>query len=240
MNDSNNLPAPHISVIIAAHNEAAAIGGVVRGVRRALETIDVGTSEVRVIDDGSVDTTAAQAREAGALVTTLWPNRGKGVALREGIALSRGRWLVFIDGDGQDDPADLPKLLAAAVPGVAMVSGSRFLGTLHRGAISRPNLLGNLAMTGVLDLLFGVAITDSQAGFRVVDGDIARALRLQASEYEIETELLARLLRRGERVIEVPVNRYVRTGGVTDFRRIRNGLRILTTILRERVRPLDL
>ncbi len=227
---------PEVSVVIAAHNEAVAIGAVVGRMRALLPA-----AEVLVVDDGSTDATAARAREAGAEVITLWPNRGKGIALREGIARSRGRWLVFIDGDGQDDPADVLKLLAQACDGVAMVNGSRFLGTLHGGAISKPNLLGNLAMTGLLDLCFGARITDSQAGFRVFDGDIARRLPLRSREYEIETEMLAKLLRAGRQVVEVPVDRYQRDGGTTDFRRIRNGLRILKTILRERLaEPLDL
>ena len=218
-----------LEVIIAAHDEAAAIGAVVSGLLRALPGADV-----IVVDDGSVDPTSARAREAGARVVHLWPNRGKGVALREGIAASTRRWLLFIDGDGQDDPEDARKLLAARGPGVAMVNGSRFIGTLHRGAISGPNLLGNLLMTGVLDLCFGATITDSQAGFRVIDGELARAMPLRSRQYEIESEMLAKLLKAGHQVREIPVDRYERAGGTTDFRRIRNGLRILGTILSER------
>ena len=173
----------------------------------------------------------------GARVIRLSPNRGKGVALRTGIDASRGEWLIFIDADGQDDPDEIPKLLTEARHGVAMVNGSRFRGRLLEGAISGPNLVGNLVMTGLLDLAFLATITDSQAGFRVVHGPTVRALPLRSVEYEIETEMLAHLLRRRLRVVEVPVNRYRRAAGVTDFRRIRNGLRILRTIVRERLRP---
>ncbi|HCP46948.1 MAG TPA: glycosyl transferase, partial [Deltaproteobacteria bacterium] len=80
-------------------------------------------------------------------------------------------------------------------------------------------------------------ITDSQAGFRVLRADLARALALQSREYEFETEVLAKILRRGLRVVEVPVTRYPRAAGRTDFRRVHNGLRILKMILKERVRP---
>lgn len=219
-----------VEVIIAAHNEAKSIGAVVRGVIQA-----VPEAAVVVVDDGSIDPTSARALEAGARVLHLWPNGGKGVALREGIAASTGHWLVFIDGDGQDDPADIPKLLAEAKEGVALVNGSRFIGTLHRGAISTPNYFGNLGMTALLDLCFGAKITDSQAGFRVFDGAIARGLVLRSREYEIESEMLAKVLAQGQRVVEVPMDRYVRTAGSTDFRRIRNGLRIAATILRERL-----
>lgn len=229
--------APRISVVLAAHNEAACIAEVIAAVQATLEARAV-TYEIIVIDDGSVDETAALARRAGARVVRLWPNRGKGVALRRGVLEARGAWLVFLDADGQDDPAEIPLLLAVLDedPQVAMVNGSRFLGELREGAISAPNRVGNVVMTALLDAAFLRRITDSQAGFRVVRADIARALPFDAAEYEIETEMLGKLLRRGERVVEVPVTRYQRGGGQTDFRRVRNGLRILWRIARERVR----
>lgn len=221
-----------VSLVIAAHDEAATLGEVVTRARAAVgEPI-----ECIVVDDGSRDGTHLVAEAAGATVVRLWPNRGKGEALRAGISASQGQWLIFIDADGQDDPTEIPLLLAQAREGVAMVNGSRFLGRLREGAISGPNLLGNLFMTGLLDLLFLAPITDSQAGFRVVHGPTVRALDLRSREYEIETEMLARLLRGGHRVVEVPVTRYAREAGRTDFRRVRNGLRILGTIVRERLR----
>ncbi len=222
---------PRLSLVVAAHNEAATIADVLR---RAVAAMGE-PCEVIVVDDGSSDDTGKRATDAGARVIRLSPNRGKGVALRTGIDASTGRWLIFIDADGQDDPDEIPKLLAEAKEGVVLVNGSRFLGSLREGAISGPNLVGNLVMTGLLDLLFLARITDSQAGFRLVHGPTVRAFDLRAVEYEIETEMLIAALRSGMRVVEVPVNRYRRAAGVTDFRRIRNGLRILKMIVRERV-----
>ncbi len=231
-----NKPSPRVSLVIAAHNEAATIGDVLRRATTAIGE----PCEAIVVDDGSSDRTGAIATEAGARVIRLSPNRGKGVALRTGIQASRGQWLIFIDADGQDDPDEIPLLLAAAKEGVAMVNGSRFKGILHKGAISTPNLFGNLFMTGLFDLVFFANITDSQAGFRVVHGPTTRTFELRSVEYEIETEMLAAAWCSGLQVIEVPATRYRRQAGVTDFRRIRNGLRILRTILRERVRRLNL
>jgi glycosyltransferase involved in cell wall biosynthesis len=223
--------AVHVSIVIAAHNEADTISDVVQRSVKAVKS----ECEVIVIDDGSTDQTAQQARQAGATVIRLWPNRGKGAALRAGIARSVGDWLLFIDADGQDDPAEIPLLMEKATEGVALVNGSRFMGELREGAISVPNWFGNVLMTLLLDLAFQARITDSQAGFRLIRGEVARSLPLRSDEYEIETEMLAKVLRRKLPVVEVPVTRYRRAAGVTDFRRIRNGLRILATIARERV-----
>ena len=223
-------------MVIAAHNEAATIADVVARARRAIDsTPGHRCCEVIVVDDGSNDGTGTAAEAAGARVLSLTPNRGKGFALREGIRASVGDWLLFIDADGQDDPAEIPQLLAAANGDVALVNGSRFIGRLNRGAISVPNFFGNLLMTGLLDVAFLATITDSQAGFRAIRGDVARSLPLTSVEYEIETEMLAKLLKRRHRIVEVGVNRYARAAGRTDFRRIRNGLRILGTIVKERV-----
>ncbi len=232
----DRMSRPGVSIVIAAHNEAATIASVVKAAARAVAR----SHEVLVVDDGSSDETASEASRAGATVLSLWPNGGKGAALRAGIQRSRGDWLLFIDADGQDDPGEIPLLLAAmdaAGPEVGLVNGSRFTGTLRDGAISGPNWVGNVVMTGLLDVLFCRWITDSQAGFRAIRGDLARDLPLVSHEYEIETEMLAKVIRRGYRIVEVPVNRYRRTAGTTDFRRIRNGLRILRTIVVERLRP---
>ena len=142
-----------VSVVIAAHNEAASIADVVRGVAAALGSERI---ETIVVDDGSSDGTARLAEAAGARVVQFSQNRGKGVALRRGIAETTGDWVVFLDADGQDDPAEIPLLLKHVAPGVALINGSRFIGTLLQGAISAPNWVGNVAFTGLFAALYGV------------------------------------------------------------------------------------
>jgi glycosyltransferase involved in cell wall biosynthesis len=219
-----------LEVVIAAHNEAGSIAPVIGQIRAVLPD-----APILVIDDGSTDETSLQAVDAGARVIRIEVNGGKGSAMRRGIAETTADWLLFLDADGQDDPSEIPILLAAREDGVDLINGSRFLGDLRPGSIHPANRIGNVTLTKLFAVLFGQPITDSQAGFRLLRGDVGRSMDLKCREYEFETEVLAKALGGGGRVVEVPVTRYPRSAGRTDFRRVRNGLRILHTMLRERV-----
>ncbi len=230
MSPANPLPA--VSAVIPAHDEEGTIAEVVEATRAALPA----DAEVLVVDDGSADGTAEAAARAGVRVVRLWPNQGKGVALRRGIAEARHDLLLFIDADGQDDPAEIPLLLRALEPGVAMVLGSRFLGTLRDGSITPSHRVGNRALTGVFNLLYGSRLTDTQAGFRVVRRDALDLPRLRAVRYEIETELTLHVLRRGGKVVEVPVTRSARPHGASGFATAYDGVRVLAKMVAGRVR----
>jgi glycosyltransferase involved in cell wall biosynthesis len=219
-----------VCVVIAAYNEGPNLAAVIRGIRPFIGEDD----EILVVDDGSTDDTSEVARQAGARVVRLEPNQGKGMAIRRGLQEATGDAVLFIDGDGQDPPDDIPALLAEMEKGADLVNGSKFIGTLKDGAISKPNYFGNLFMSGFISLLFGVKITDSQSGFRCFRGEKLQGIRLDAREYEIETEMLIKAIRRGFHIVEVPVTRDRRAAGATNFKRIRNGLRILGTILKLR------
>jgi glycosyltransferase involved in cell wall biosynthesis len=220
-----------VSVVIAAFNEAGAIGEVVRQARSRTP----GLLEVLVVDDGSGDATADEARQAGATVLSHPRNLGKGQALRTGIGAARGGILVFVDGDGQDDPAEIPLLLEALVPGVDLVIGSRFLGHLGQGAITPVNRAGNRALTWLFNRLFGCRLTDTQAGFRALRRSAVDPSRLRARAYEIETDMTLHVLLAGGRVVEIPVSRFARRAGTTAFHRPYHGMRILATMLRAAV-----
>jgi len=216
------------TVLIPAFNEHATIRKTVADVLAVLDESD----QVLVIDDGSTDDTAQLAYEAGATVLRLDSNRGKGVALREGFKRADGRYVVTIDADGQDDPSELPLLVLAVENGADLAIGSRFLGRFHPKAISRLNRLATHFFNGLINTLYRARITDSQAGFRCFRRELVEKLVLNSSEYEIETEMLVKALRAGATVVDIPVKRFARGGGATSFSRVRHGLRILATILR--------
>ena len=231
LSDPDGTGGGGVTVLLPAHDEAPTIAAVVAGCRAATP----GLVEVLVVDDGSKDETAAQAAAAGARVIRLSPNQGKGAAVRAGAEAARGEVVVLLDADGQDDPAEIPLLLAALVPGVDLVIGSRFLGTFEAGAIKRVDRAGNVALTRLFNAALGAAITDTQAGFRAIRRATLVGLRLRARRYDVETEMLAAVLARGGRAVEVPVTRRARAHGRTDLSRVRDGLRILGAIARARL-----
>jgi glycosyltransferase involved in cell wall biosynthesis len=187
-----------VCAVIPAYNEASRIGAVVAGVQPYV-------SHIIVVDDGSVDGTADEAQRAGAAVSRLPVNRGKGLALRRGIELALlGPWshVLLMDGDGQHLPADVPRLLAAA-PDVDLVVGER---QFDRAGTPRARYYSNRIGSWALSWFIGSKVRDTQSGFRVVRSTCLGALRLSARGYEIETEMLIRLAQHGATIATVPVS----------------------------------
>lgn len=216
-----------VSAIIGALNEAGAIGDVVRGCLR-----DGGVDEVVVVDDGSRDRTAELAAAAGARVVRHAHNLGKGAALRRAAAEASGEVLVTLDGDGQDDPRDVAALVEGIETGADLVIGSRFLGELRPGSITTVNRIGNRGLTLALNLLYGVQLSDTQAGMRAIRRSVWERLPLRAARYEIETEVLVRAIQAGAKVVEVPVTRSARAHGQSGLHAVRDGGRILACMVR--------
>lgn len=186
------------SVVIAAYNEAKVIREVVRGV------VASGWSAI-VVDDGSSDDTAAQARIPGAVVLRHCVNLGQGAALQTGIdyAIRRGaRGVVTFDADGQHDPADIRPLVdALATHDIAL--GSRFLGRVEGASARRMALLR--AATGVSNRLSGIRLTDAHCGLRAFRASAAPALRITQNRMAHASELLRNIRTSGLSLVEVPV-----------------------------------
>jgi len=223
---------PAVTVLIACYNEAPVIGDVVRAALRAVPSV-----EVLVIDDGSTDATERIAAEAGARVLRLAVNGGKGAAIRRGLAEVCGDVVVLIDGDGQDDPAEIPALLEPLNADADLVVGSRFIGHFEPGAITPVNHWGNRFLTGVINVLFATSLTDTQAGFKALRAETLRRIPLSAHRFDIEVDLLLGVLRAGGRVVEVPVRRAPRQYGSSRLNSLRDGARIFRRILARRLAP---
>lgn len=218
-----------VSVIIAAYEEEKNLPAVLDGVKKTLPDL----RQLIVVDDGSKDSTARVAEEHGAQVIRHETNRGKGAALRTGMAAAKGDIIIFLDADGQDPPSEIPLLLEPFEAGADFVNGSKFIGRCKEGAISGLNRIGNLFMSWLINFLFSAGITDSQSGFKAIRREKIASIPLTATEYEIETQMLIRSIKHGLKIVEVPIIRERRLHGSTHFNRIRNGTRILFLILGE-------
>jgi hypothetical protein len=141
---------------------------------------------------------------------------------------------VLIDGDGQDDPAEIPQLLEALRPDVDLVVGSRFIGRFEPGAITPVNHFGNRFLTGVINLLFSTSLTDTQAGFKAFRSGLLDRVDLRAERFDIEVDLLLGVVHAGGRIVEVPVRRAPRQHGKSRLNRLLDGGRILRRIIARR------
>jgi glycosyltransferase involved in cell wall biosynthesis len=159
---------PRISVIIPALNEGLIIGNVVKQIREVVGQLDK-NHEIIVIDDGSTDDTAQQAREAGAVVIQHPYNIGNGASVKSGIRRARGKILVTIDGDGQHDPNDIPRLVERIGP-YDMVVGSRN----SESDTSAHRDFANMVFNSLASYVSERKIEDLTSGFRAVKAHIAR------------------------------------------------------------------
>jgi len=229
------------AVVIPCLNEEEAIGGLVDDVWAvaADPSLPVALTDVFVVDNGSSDSTAANAIAAGASVVSE-PRRGYGRACLTGVlAASDADLIVLMDGDRRDLPVLLPVLLAPLLAGEAdLVVGSRILGTYEPGSLLPQQIFGNRVATLLLQLAFGVKMTDI-GPFRVIRRDQLLTLGMREMTYGWSIEMVARAAKEGLRVREVPVTYRKRAGGVSKVSgnlraSLKAGYRILLAIVRAR------
>jgi len=199
MVDLAPLDGPCIA-LIPAYNEERFIGSVVLKTRRYVDM-------VLVVDDGSSDDTAAVAEAAGATVIRHPHNTGKAGALNTGLEHARAlnvAVLIMLDGDGQHDAADIPALLAPTLAGQAdVVIGSRFIGTASN--TPRWRVAGQQALTLATNFASGIALSDSQTGFRALSRRAVQQLVFRTSGFSVESEMQFLVKRYALTVGEVPI-----------------------------------
>lgn len=186
-----------MAAVIPAYNEAKTVGEVVK---RALRVVD----RVIVVDDGSSDNTAENARAAGAEVIVQERNTGKAGALRRGLRECKGYDVVLIDGDLQHLPEEIPLLLDSLKNGSDLVLGSRFMGSYD--CMPWMNVLSNIFASRLISFLTGQRITDPQSGFRAIRGEKLGLLELRAERYAIEHVMLLEAARKKLKIKEVSIS----------------------------------
>jgi glycosyltransferase involved in cell wall biosynthesis len=196
-----------ITVIIPALNESGNIRQLVHEVQATVP------AEVIVVDNGSTDSTAQEARQAGAKVVGE-PRRGYGYACAAGVAeTNQADIMVFLDGDYSFAPSDLPALLAPINEDRAdLVLGSRALGHIAPGAMPPHQRFGNQMVSHLMNILYGLSITDL-GPYRAIRTSLLMQLDMQEMTFGWPTEMIVKAARHGARIVEVPVSYHPRRFG---------------------------
>jgi len=202
---------PEISVVIPCLNEEDAVGPVVdqawEGIHRSGRS-----GEVIVVDNASTDRSAEVAAEHGATVVRE-ERPGYGSAYLAGLEVAQGDYIVMGDADETYPMADLGPFVERLAAGDDLVMGSRFEGTIHGEAMPWLNRhIGNPILTGLLNVLFGVKISDAHCGMRAVRRDALTTLDLHSTGMEFASEMVFKAFRRKLRVSEIPIDYYPRVG----------------------------
>jgi glycosyltransferase involved in cell wall biosynthesis len=193
-----------ISIVIPVFNEAATLAALLGKVQR----LELAQAEIIVVDDGSIDSSAEIALKAGANVIRHPYNIGNGAAVKTGIRAARGRFIVLMDGDGQHQPEDIPKLMAEA-SNYHMVVGARAKGSKLRFHRNAANLLYNLLASYVTRF----KVQDLTSGFRVLSRrEALRFIDLLPNTFSYPTTLTLAFLRSGFTVKYVPIQTLYRAG----------------------------
>ena len=201
------MPPAQVLAVIPAHDEAGRIAPVVTGALKAVPVV--------VVDDGSTDATGRIAEAAGATVLTQRPNQGKGAALRAGFrhALDAGAdAVVTLDGDGQHDPAEIPRLLAARAAAAAAgatqggATPELVIGRRSFGSMPSVRRLSNSLGTVLLSAALGRWVPDNQSGYRVLGRRLMSAmLESRDDGFAFEVEMIAVCLREGWPIAWAPI-----------------------------------
>jgi len=221
---------PKLSVIIPVYNEA----GTIRAVIDKVEAVGI-DKEIIIVDDGSGDDTYKVLRELNyknLKIVHHTKNRGKGSAVATGLSQAAGVYMIVQDADLEYDPADYPKLIGALSAGQAdMALGARFTEQYHGALIPR---MGNRFLTALLNFLFGVWLNDCFTCYKMLKVQTARGFNLKARSFDIEIEMLAKAIKAGLCIREVPVSYVPRTYKDGKKIRIKDGLRAIFSIIKYR------
>lgn len=211
-----------VSVVIPVYNEVHVIGSLIKSIRDKFPNY-----EVVAVDDGSTDGSAQEATKAGARVISHIYNRGNGAAIKTGIRVARGRILVFMDGDGQHDPGEIPSLIAP-LDKYDMVVGSRDFKkhcSFHRS-------LANRMYSGLATYLAEHKIEDLTSGFRAIHRKLALAFAyLLPNTFSYPSTITLALFKAGYGVKYVPINVNQRAGQ-SKIRIFKDGLRFFAIIVK--------
>jgi len=219
-----------VSVVIPALNEAASLPSVIARLPSSVE-------EVVLVDGGSTDGTravACQLREGLRVVQQR--GRGKGDALACGFTAAHGDIIVTLDADGSMDPVEIPRFIEALRSGAEVAKGSRFLAGGGSSDLTFIRRIGNRLLATLFNLLYGTAYTDLCYGYTAFWARCLPQIYPTCNGFEVEAFINGRAVRQALRVTEVPSFERRRLHGNSKLHPLRDGGRVLATMVLERLR----
>lgn len=220
---------PSVSLVIPTLNEEA-------NLRHVLPLVPDWVTELVIVDGHSTDNTVDVATSLRPDATILHAvRRGKGVALATGFAACTGDVIVAIDADGSMDPREIYAFVGQLMSGADLVKGSRFVQGGGTSDMERHRMLGNWGLMKIVNLLFGGRYSDLCYGYFAFWRDTLPLLQPDAVGFEVETLINVRALKAKIHVAEVPSFEARRIHGTSNLNAIRDGVRILRTIIEERL-----
>ncbi len=230
--DSGAVNRVAVSIVLPCLNEAETVGTCVKKALRALSELEI-DGEVLVVDNGSTDQSAENARLAGAKVI-FEPSRGYGRALRRGLDEAAGKFIVIADADDSYDLSAVGPFIEALDNGADLAMGSRRLGKIERGAMPWLNRhLGNPVLSRLVNLMFDNKVSDVHCGMRAVTKDAFHRMGVSSVGMEFASEMVVKAARSNMRIVDLPV--VLRQDGRTNhgphLRPLRDGWRHLRFML---------
>ena len=231
-------PFRRLTVLMPVFNEAATI-------REILAQVDAAGAaglekELIVVDDGSTDGTrealqAAEGLRSAHRILFHAQNMGKGAALRTALTYATGDIVLIQDADLEYDPKEYPELLAPILTGRAdVVYGSRLRGGKPVRDFSLLYLWGNRFVTLMTNLLYGTALTDMETCYKVFRADVIKNIQIRANRFDFEPEITAKVLKRGHKIVELPISYYGRDKAEGKKLSWRDGAAALWTLVKYR------
>ena len=219
-----------VSVVVPARNEA-------RNLAYVFGRLPADLHELILVDGRSTDGTVAEARRLRPDVRVVeQKGQGKGDALIAGFAACTGDVIVMLDADGSTDPREIPRFVAALCSGADFVKGSRYAQGGGSSDLTPSRKVGNAALCGLVNALYRTHYTDLCYGYNAFWRRCLPYIHLNVRGFEVETVIAVRVARGGLVIQEVPSYERPRLAGMSNLNAIRDGVRILRTILLERLR----
>ncbi|HTW96847.1 MAG TPA: glycosyltransferase family 2 protein [Candidatus Methylomirabilis sp.] len=220
-----------LSIIIPVYNEAATIEKILAEIESVALSLE---KEIILVDDGSTDGSRQLLEKLKDKYKVAWHehNRGKGAAIKTGLELATGDYVVIQDADLEYDPRDLVKMLAVLQGGAEVVYGSRNLIVNPRS--KNTYYYGGKLVTAAANFLFGSRLTDVNTCYKMFRTDFLRSLKIEQRRFSFCEEVTAKILKQGIKITEVPVAYHPRSFQAGKKIRFYDGVNAILTLFRYR------